>query len=816
MPGDKRLLVGDHVLFLATVFGVEWAKVTYPTDWHRKKLEGEIKGRASNGKKWRVQVPADGEGEEPWVIELNRNEMTFKDRPAPAARDVEESDEEDDGPEEANSDTSDDEDENNNNNSFFNLDPDHEVKTGTKVDWARDISDRWVRDDNFELDQRALVNAGGKEDPYLKNVRDPSTTDLFTLGKEFLPVDYLTEMAAEMTTEGVAMAEKSDLFTPGWSVSILDVFQWIGVWMYMLAFPQPGDRRAYWTEPIGGYGPRHNLQRVLSLGENGEKGVKWFEKMGACFKLPRFKRGEEGFKANDVFTTRKFWYCLRLAFFAAVSASWLLCLDESMVRWEGLGMPGLMVVKRKPTPIGLELHTLCCAVSGILVWLEPYEGKEPMGKAKYCDNYGKSIALTLRMCENYFTSGKVIIADSWFGSVACAIALRTKGLFAVMNVKTATKNFPKDAILEEVGEIKGDDAESRKKRAERRGKSIAFTQKVNLGGGRETTLLAAGNNKKLPLMLITTCLTMLPGLEHNKVWTVNMADGSVEKRSLKTTQPEVHALYRLWMNIVDVHNKLRQGVVSMADVWQTVDWEKRHFAEGLGFWEVNVFKAFTMWFQAAKKVKMPHGDFRARLAWAFMTLGKAPYPADVAVPNSSTPGPSYAVPPPGHLPTAPLPGGTHTYRTVKNAKTCAYCGSAAYAICITCEANLGCCLAVCGPKSARKLECREKHAAGAPVHHSTFAMTSPAKKNKREAQAARKAAPLGGFEESSDSEEEALPPVAAGSPPALTRSAKKAKQERKAARRAERDELAARARTAEQAMGRAGRQMARGQAQASV
>ena len=36
-----------------------------------------------------------------------------------------------------------------------------------------------------------------------------------------------------------------------------------------------------------------------------------------------------------------------------------------------------------------------------------------------------------------------------------------------------------------------------------------------------------------------------------------------------------------------MHNYLQQGVVSMADVWLTKQWPERHFAEGLGFWEVN-------------------------------------------------------------------------------------------------------------------------------------------------------------------------------------------------------------------------------------
>eukprot|EP00965_Chrysotila_dentata_P196248 6177465-Pleurochrysis_carterae.AAC.3 len=41
---------------------------------------------------------------------------------------------------------------------------------------------------------------------------------------------------------------------------------------------------------------------------------------------------------------RMFWDALRDAFHNAVDPSWLLVLDESMVRWMGKGMPGLMVI----------------------------------------------------------------------------------------------------------------------------------------------------------------------------------------------------------------------------------------------------------------------------------------------------------------------------------------------------------------------------------------------------------------------------------------------------------------------------------------
>ena len=61
----------------------------------------------------------------------------------------------------------------------------------------------------------------------------------------------------------------------------------------------------------------------------------------------------------------------------------------------------------------------------------------------------------------------------------------------------------------------------------------------------------------------------------------------------------------------------------MADVWDTKDWADRHFAEGLGFWEVNVYKALTHWHPDHKTLS--HPKFRIRLAHAFLTLGKVPF-----------------------------------------------------------------------------------------------------------------------------------------------------------------------------------------------
>ena len=71
-------------------------------------------------------------------------------------------------------------------------------------------------------------------------------------------------------------------------------------------------------------------------------------------------------------------------------------------------------------------------MSGILVWFELWEGKKAMETKEKCaemkrkvgaKGLWKSVALTLRMVDRFKNNGRVLISDSWFGSVPCAVAL---------------------------------------------------------------------------------------------------------------------------------------------------------------------------------------------------------------------------------------------------------------------------------------------------------------------------------------------------------------------------------------------------------
>ena len=57
--------------------------------------------------------------------------------------------------------------------------------------------------------------------------------------------------------------------------------------------------------------------------------------------------------------------------------------------------------------------------------------------------FGATLATVFRLTQPYHSTGKRVIADSWFGSVKSAVELLKEGLYSIMLVKTACKQFPR-------------------------------------------------------------------------------------------------------------------------------------------------------------------------------------------------------------------------------------------------------------------------------------------------------------------------------------------------------------------------------------
>ena len=65
---------------------------------------------------------------------------------------------------------------------------------------------------------------------------------------------------------------------------------------------------------------------------------------------------------------------------------------------------------------------------------------------EHVKKFGATCATTLRLTKPLHGSGRVTIADSWFGSVKTVSQLRKAGLHAAMVVKTAHKMYPVDLL----------------------------------------------------------------------------------------------------------------------------------------------------------------------------------------------------------------------------------------------------------------------------------------------------------------------------------------------------------------------------------
>jgi len=112
-------------------------------------------------------------------------------------------------------------------------------------------------------------------------------------------------------------------------------------------------------------------------------------------------------------------------------------------------LTGKVKIIRKPRPVGNEIKDISDARTHIVVRLELNEGRQRMQEKEFVPEYGATTATVLRLTKDFQGTGRTVIADSyWFGSVKSAAELMKVGLYSIMVVKTAHKNFPRELLNE--------------------------------------------------------------------------------------------------------------------------------------------------------------------------------------------------------------------------------------------------------------------------------------------------------------------------------------------------------------------------------
>lgn len=133
---------------------------------------------------------------------------------------------------------------------------------------------------------------------------------------------------------------------------------------------------------------------------------------------------------------------------AHIIPSELICVDESMTRWYGLGrdwrdiwLPHYVAMHRE-LENGVDLQISSRGRSGIITRIENLisAGERSMRKYKVETLYGTDV--TLRLVEPWFESERIACAHSYFELVETEHQLFHKGLKCTGVLKISTTGFP--------------------------------------------------------------------------------------------------------------------------------------------------------------------------------------------------------------------------------------------------------------------------------------------------------------------------------------------------------------------------------------
>lgn len=261
---------------------------------------------------------------------------------------------------------------------------------------------------------------------------------------------------------------------------------------------------------------------------------------------------------------------------AVFNPSWLTCLDESMVIFFNAFAPGWMNVKRKPHPFGNEYHTIACADTHIIFYVEIVEGKDkpsegPDSVVEFKDELGAIPSLVTRMTKSIWGTSRVVLLDSGFGYLPSLQALRAKGLHGTCVIKKR-KYWPAgtegDVLLQEMA-----------------GKDVG-TIRVRRGTkGNDAVWIAAMANSKHTAIMGNT-------------WATTHEKGRKRKRRVGGELIEIgYGEYQHWYyygrHAVDDNNNNCQGQLPFEEAYCAKRWDLRQLGFILALAMTNAYLAYN-------------------------------------------------------------------------------------------------------------------------------------------------------------------------------------------------------------------------------
>jgi Transposase IS4 len=437
---------------------------------------------------------------------------------------------------------------------------------------------KWTRMTNsITIDERAKSMSSDFQ-PQLKNgptVLQKENMSYLAWFKLFWPVIFTT-MIIQWTNEGIDIVNYN---SPEGQINEEVLFRFLGILIGM-CLTGPPVKSDFWSTDTSGFAApfgmfeRHGMSRDRFMFIR--KKLIFWPSLGGASRWGRATWLVAQF--NELMNT-------------ILAPGWLLCVDESFCGWTGKegrhpdGMPNVSKIKGKPVGVGLLFKDTCCALCGLMIFIEIQQGKVWSATQEYTTSWGLTTACTLRLVKNWHGTGRLVLGDSWFASLATAHALLGFGLWFTGIVKTAYSKYPLKWMKENVFNAQS-----------ARGALATFVTTVTVGTS-EMNMYAVGwyepgRGKKPLKCFVSSCGLDAPTEVYNKKrWKVTQGFSTVTKYVKAVPCCKMIMTYFSANGAVDVHNQTRQGTLAMERNHPVHEWHFRWFCTMLGIICTNTWKA---------------------------------------------------------------------------------------------------------------------------------------------------------------------------------------------------------------------------------
>ena len=337
--------------------------------------------------------------------------------------------------------------------------------------------------------------------------------------------------------------------------NVSEVLKFIGVLVLMSRY-EFGPRRNLWaTSSSYKYLPAPNFTRIMPSHR--------FETLRCCIRFSASADIGESDDSNRWSLVDDFVKAINDHREMYVTPSDLICVDESMSRWYGLGgdwidvgLPTYRAIDRKPEN-GCEIKSSACGRSGIMLRLEIV--KSPQEDAQNDQDAGMShgTAVTSRLIAPWTHSNRIVCGDSYFASLETALTLFSLGMKFIGVVKTAHRGFP----LNHLSTIP----------MSGRGSWTSMVHRDNESGIDVGAVLWVDRERRY---FVATSGTTLPGTTiYRERW---RRVGNESRRIMtETSVPDVAETYYTAASQIDRHNRCRQDDLKLEKKFRVKEWSQR-------------------------------------------------------------------------------------------------------------------------------------------------------------------------------------------------------------------------------------------------